>query len=225
MEPGQLQRPRLDKRGFRQWVSFQSPRLPGIEAVIAPVNIQHPTACYNSIPMRYSVSFLALVQLLLGCSNPTASLQSGSPQSADQQRNIGAPFSVNVQLSEPAREKLTDSKETIIVAGYFTGHPKEGTEARYLDIKSRDVNLGDVQQEIWPGQTAVFNQLNLDPDAVSRIDSRGPHILIDVFSGRKSSKDNLLDCEDYDEQFESLRGRTILIHCRLIAEHFPRLHK
>lgn len=175
--------------------------------------------------MRYSVSLLGLLPLLFGCSSPTASPQSGSAQTTDQPRNIGAPFCVNVQLSEPAREKLTDSKETIIVAGYFTGHPKKGTEAKYLDIKSRDVNLGDVQQEIWPGQTAVFKQLNLDPDALSRIDSQGPHILIDVFSGRKSSKDNLLDCEDYDDQFESLRGRTILIHCRLIAEHSPRSDK
>jgi hypothetical protein len=45
---------------------------------------------------------------------------------------------VKVQLSDAARKKLTESKETIIVAGYFTGRPKQGTEARYLDIKSGD---------------------------------------------------------------------------------------
>jgi len=171
--------------------------------------------------MRYFAPFLALVPLLLGCNRPLASSQSGSDQTVDQQKNIGAVFSVNVQLSERAKKQLTEGKETIIVAASFTGHPKEGTEAKYLDIKSREVNLGDVQQEIWPGQTAVFNQLNLDPDAVSRIDLQGPHILVDVFSGRKSSKDNLLSCEDFDEQFELLRGRTILIHCRLITEQFP----
>lgn len=175
--------------------------------------------------MRYSAPFLALVALLFGCSNPTVSSRSGSDQTEEQQKEIGPAFSVNIQLSERAREKLTDGKETIIVAGYFTGHPKEGTDAKYLDIKSRDVDLGDVQQEIWPGETAVFDQLRLNPDAVSRIDSQGPHILIDVVSGRKSSKNNLLDCEGHDEQFESLRGRTILIRCRLIAEAFPRSDK
>ncbi len=173
--------------------------------------------------MRYSILLPVLVPLLFGCSGPPTTAHSGSDQGVDQQKNITAPFSVNVQLSEGAREKLTDSKETIIVAGYLTGHPKEGTEARYLDIKSGDVILGDVQQEIRPGETAVFNQLNLNSDAMSRIDSQGPHILINVFSGRRSSKDNLLDCEDYyDGGLESLRGRTILIRCQLIAERFPR---
>jgi hypothetical protein len=176
--------------------------------------------------MRYFVLLLALVPLLFGCSVPPSTAHSGSVQAVDQQKDIAellasSQFSVNVQLSEGAREKLSHSKETIIVAGDFTGHPKEGTEARYLDIKSGDVILGRVQHEIRPGETAVFNQLNLNSDAVSRIDSQGPHILISVFSGRKSSKDNLLDCEVYDGGLESLRGRTIVIPCQLIAERFP----
>jgi hypothetical protein len=129
---------------------------------------------------------------------------------------------VNVHLSEAASTKLIDNKETIIVAGTFTGHPKQGTEARYLDIKSGDVVLGDVKQEIRPGETAIFDQLNLNPDALARIDSQGPHILTDVYSGRRSSEDNLLDCDDYDGAFESIRGRTIVIRCQLIEERFPR---
>jgi hypothetical protein len=192
--------------------------------VTAPVDIQCPVPSYTStsIPMRYSILSLAVVPLLFGCSGLPTRPHSGSDRGVDQQKNIAAPFSVNVQLSEGAREKLTDSNETIIVAGYFTGHPKEGTETRYLDIKSGDVVLGDVQQEIRPGETAVFNQLNLNTDAVSRIDSQGPHVLINVFSGRRSSKNNLLDCVYYDGQLESLRGRTILIRCKLIEEQFPR---
>ena len=190
----------------------------------APVDIQCPVPSYTStsIPMRYSILPLALALLLFGCSGLPTKPRSGSERAVDQQKNIAASFSVNVQLSEGAREKLSASNETIIVAGYFTGHPKEGTEARYLDIKSGDVVLGDVQQEVRPGETAVFNQLNLNADAVSRIDSQGPHVLINVFSGRRSSKDNLLDCSYYDGLLESLRGRTTLIRCQLIEEEFPR---
>jgi hypothetical protein len=138
------------------------------------------------------------------------------------QASTSSQFTVDVQLSEAARKKLIDSKETIIVAGYFTGHPTQGTEVRYLDIKSGDVVLGDVKQEIYPGETAIFNEVNLNPDALSRIDSEGPHILTNVYSGRRSSKDNLLDCEDYDGSFDSIRGRTIVIRCQLIEERFPR---
>jgi hypothetical protein len=82
---------------------------------------------------------------------------------------------VNIQLSNAASTKLIDNKETILVAGTFTGHPKQGTEARYLDIKSGDVVLGDAKEEIRPGETAIFDQLNLDPDALARIDSQSLH--------------------------------------------------
>src|SRR5215472_17147163 len=92
----------------------------------------------------------------------------------------------------------------------------------YLDIKSGDIDLGDARQEIHPGETAKFSGLNLKTDALAQIDSQGPHILMSVFSGRKSMKDNLLHCDDYAGSFESIRGRTIVIRCRLIEESFPR---
>jgi hypothetical protein len=79
------------------------------------------------------------------------------------QASTSSQFTVDVQLSEAARKKLIDSKETIIVAGYFTGHPTQGTEVRYLDIKSGDVVLGDVKQEIYPGETAIFNEVKSEP--------------------------------------------------------------
>jgi hypothetical protein len=164
--------------------------------------------------MRHHILQLALLILLCGCNRPRTA--------APAQTEHRGLFSVNVQLSKTASTKLIDNKETIVVAGTFTGHPKQGTEARYLDIKSGDVDLGDVKQEIRPGETAIFDQLNLNPDAMARIDSQGLHIVMDVVSGRRSSKDNLLDCDDYDGGFESIRGRTIVIRCQLIEERFPR---
>jgi hypothetical protein len=174
----------------------------------------HAIPSYNWIFMRHHILPLALLLLLCGCNRPHTAAPSHS-----EHRGL---FSVNVQLSEAANRKLIDNKETIIVAGDFTGHPKQGAEARYLDIKSGDVVLGDVKQEIRPGETAIFEHLDLKPDALARIDSQEPHVLIDVYSGRKSAKDNLLYCDDYDGGFESIRGRTIVIRCQLIGERFPR---
>jgi hypothetical protein len=163
----------------------------------------------------------------LGCSHPQTVARPDSEhptvaKNVDRADAASSQFTVKVELSEAARKKLTDNSETIIVAGYFTGHPRQGTEAQYLDIKSGDVILGDVKQEVRPGETAIFKELNLNPDAIARIDSKGPHILINVFSGRRSSKNNLLDCGYYDGDFESVRGREILIRCQLIQETFPR---
>jgi hypothetical protein len=179
--------------------------------------------------MRYFLLLLVLLLLLFGCSDRRgATFSESESHGTGEQKNIAgqipnpSQFSVNVQLSEGAKKRLIDNKETIIVAGYFTGRPKQGTEVRYLDIKSGDVVLGDVEQEIHSGEVAIFNEINLNLDALTRIDSQGPHILINVFSGRRSSKDNLLDCEYYDGSFESIRGKTIVVRCQLIDERFPR---
>jgi hypothetical protein len=130
-------------------------------------------------------------------------------------------FSVDVQLSDAARKKLIEDKETIIVLVFFAGHPKEGTEARFLD-KIGEVFLGNMKREIRPGETATFEQINLDSDALARIDSEGPAVFIQVASGRRSSKDNLLICEHYEGGFESVIGRTMILDCQLIEERFPR---
>ena len=81
--------------------------------------------------MAHSTLPIALVLLLVGCNRS----RTGAP-SESEHRGL---FGVNVQLSEAASQKLVANKETIVVAGDFTGHPKQGTEARYLDIKSGDV--------------------------------------------------------------------------------------
>jgi hypothetical protein len=164
--------------------------------------------------MRHHILAFSLVSLLCGCSRPRTA--------APSQPEDRALFSVNVQLSDGARREFIASKETIIVSGSLTGHPKPGIDTRYLDIKSGDVDIGEVKQEIRPGETAIFDQLNLDPDALARIDSQGLHILMEVYSGRRSSKNNLLDCDDYDGGFEPIRGRTIVIRCQLIEERLPR---
>ena len=176
--------------------------------------------------MQVSSLSLALLLLVVGCSDRRTAPPNSQQHDGDGEKHhtsqipASSQFSVVVQLSAAARKKLIDGKETIIVAAYFTGHPKQGTEARYLDIKSGDIDLGDVKQEIHPGETAVFGELNLNPDALGRIDSQGPHLLINIYSGRRSSKNNLLSCDLYDGSFESIHGRTIAIHCQLITEDF-----
>lgn len=130
-------------------------------------------------------------------------------------------FSVDVQLSEAARKKLIEDEETIVVLVFFAGEPKEGTAARFLD-KTGGVFLGKMEREIRPGDAATFEQINLDSEAWAQIDSKGPIIFIEAFSGRRSSRDNLLICEDYEGSFESVLGRTMVLRCQLIKEVFPR---
>ena len=169
--------------------------------------------------MRYPIFSFGLMLLMVGCSKHGAGHSESERQAATEQNKAVAmafappEFSVSVRLSDAANRKLIDRKETIMVEGFLSGHPKNATELR-------PVILGRVEAEIHPSETATFNNLRLTPDALALIDSRGPRILIVVSSGRFT--DNLLACEVYDDNFELIKGRTIDIPCQLIEERLPR---
>ncbi len=159
------------------------------------------------------------ILLIVGCSGqpPSKSFQADT---AHQDTNTAAPstgFRVNLALSDAAKRRLLENKESIIVAGYFTGSPKHDALKKYVD-EMGEVGLGNVQAEVAPGENASFKEINLKSDALEQIDEQGPLLLINVYSGRKSSKNNLLDCGIYQGPLKSVQGKNIPIACKLIGE-------
>jgi hypothetical protein len=80
------------------------------------------------------------------------------------------------------------------------------------------VDLGEVKSEVAPDKDAAFGDFQLKKDALQQVDSRGPQLLINVFSGRKSSPNNLLDCGIYEGLLKSAREANIKVACKLIGE-------
>jgi hypothetical protein len=126
-------------------------------------------------------------------------------------------FSVNVTLSNKAMAKMVAGKETVIVAGYLTGNPKPGALKKYVD-EMGEVGLGDIQTEVGPGVIARFGPITLKQDAFAQTDKKDAQLLINVYSGRKSSPDNLLDCGIYEGPLKPVQGTIIPIACKLIGE-------
>jgi hypothetical protein len=126
-------------------------------------------------------------------------------------------FNVKLTLSDKARRTLIESKETIIVAAYFTGNPKQGALKRYVN-KMGEINVEEIKVEIKPGDVASFGEIKLKKDVLEQIDNQGPQLLINVYSGRKSSEYNLLDCGIYQGDFKPVQGESIPISCKLIRE-------
>jgi hypothetical protein len=156
--------------------------------------------------------------LALICINQPSRLSGQQQKVQSAATTHGLPgFSVSVTLSDKARKLLTDHKETIIVAGYFTGSPKSGTPRKYITDMG-EIDLGQVETEIAPGEIAKFGPVKMKQDALNQVDKSGPQLLINVYSGRKSSKDNLLDCVIYEDALEPVEGKTIPIACKLIGE-------
>jgi hypothetical protein len=130
-----------------------------------------------------------------------------------------AGYTVAVTFSERAKKKLDETKESVIVANYFYGFPKPGTPRKYVSDMGEVGGLAnDVDVEISPGETARIGRVKLKQDALARVDEKGAQVLINVFSGRKSSKNNLLACDIYEGSLKQISGTDKVIACKLIGE-------
>jgi len=126
-------------------------------------------------------------------------------------------FAVKITYSEKAMATLVAGKETVIVAGYLTASPIAGTPKQDVD-RMGEIGLGEVDREIAPGAIATFSNVKPTVAMMKWVDSQGPQLLINVYSGRKSSPNNLLDCGIYEGSLAVIQGQSIPISCKLIGE-------
>jgi hypothetical protein len=126
-------------------------------------------------------------------------------------------FTVKITYSDKAMATLVAGKETVIVAGYLTASPIAGTPKQYVD-RMGEIGLGEVDREIAPGAIATFSNVKPTVAMMKWVDSQGPQLLINVYSGRKSSPNNLLDCGIYEGSLSAIQGQSIPISCKLIGE-------
>jgi hypothetical protein len=126
------------------------------------------------------------------------------------------PFEVTVQLSGKAREKLAASNETIIVSAILSGIPKDTTMKEYQEWG--EFALGHVEVEIPEPGTASFTNAKILKSDYDLLASKDIQVLINVYSGRKSTGDNLLDCEILQEPISKVRQQKNILNGKLIGE-------
>src|ERR1700721_172756 len=126
-------------------------------------------------------------------------------QADREQLNVQG-FTVEVSFSEKARQRLTESKETIVAISYFTASPRKDASLKaYRKLLSRPgpLGLGEVEVEAKPGESLKFGAIKLDRSASAVIDDQGPQLLVNVVSGRRSFENNLLDCGIFEGALKS----------------------
>jgi hypothetical protein len=164
-----------------------------------------------------TLSKLFLVLFVAGASALTSTLAQ-KPSATPATPPAAQPgFTVKITYSQKAIDTLVARKETVIVAGYLYGFPKQGTPKKYVD-EIGQVDLGEVTSEVAPGATAAFDKIKPDQAMMKWLDSQGLQLLINVYSGRKSSPNNLLDCGIYEGPLQAVQGQSIPISCKLIGE-------
>jgi len=145
-----------------------------------------------------------------------ASLESGA---APAQGDAASPyaFSVDITLSPPAAQQLSRHRETIKLAAFYYGVPKPGLPEG-IDNGMGQVFLGETELEI-PGADgrADFDGKSVQTSRLRYIEGE-PQINLNVYSGRRSSEDNLLDCDFFEDAVRVAHAAPLKIHCKLIGE-------
>ncbi|MBZ0088314.1 MAG: hypothetical protein K8F33_09485 [Thermomonas sp.] len=126
-------------------------------------------------------------------------------------------FSVDITLSPPAAQQLSRHRETIKLAAFYYGLPKPGLPEG-IDNEMGQVFLGETELEI-PGADgrADFDGKGVQTSRLRYIEGE-PQINLNVYSGRRSSEDNLLDCDFFEDAVRVAHAAPLKIHCKLIRE-------
>lgn len=123
-------------------------------------------------------------------------------------------FEIAVSLSAKAKQKLMKDKETIVVIAYFSGQPKDTTSEEYL--KSGEMGITSAQREIKDSGIAKFEDVKFSKALYDSLVDKDIQLLINVVSGRKSTKNNLLNCDILEDKMSRIKGKRFIIKGKLI---------
>lgn len=143
----------------------------------------------------------------LAVSMGSAVLSSG----AQAQEQV-ARYTVTVSLSAAAAGKLSSSGEMVHVAAMYFGQARPGV----MGDEMGEIHFTKQDADIRAPGVATLGGITLAADKLRKIKGR-PELLINVYSSRKVFKDNLLDCNIFqDDPRKAAAG--IAITCKLIGE-------
>jgi hypothetical protein len=125
-------------------------------------------------------------------------------------------FEIDLQLSAKAEQKLKTDKETIIVKAYFSGVPKDTTLKEYK--KWGEIGMMDPEIELSDSRAAKFENIKFSKKLYDSIADKNIRLLINIYSGRRSSKDNILDCDLLEDSLSNIKDKKFTLKCKLIAE-------
>lgn len=126
------------------------------------------------------------------------------------------PFDIQLQLSDKAEKTLRQKKETVIVMAYFLGIPKDTTSKEYME--SGEKGLGSRSIELTTGRTAKFSGVKVAKKDIEQLKDPDYDVLVNIYSGRRSSENNLLDCEIIEDAISKVKGKTHVLKGKMIGE-------
>lgn len=123
-------------------------------------------------------------------------------------------FEIEVDLTDDAEILLERTGETVIVQAYITGVPKEDAKIELTNMG--EVYLADPNIELIDSRIARFRNINIARESFESLAEEDFQVLINIFSGRRSSEVNVLDCDILQEPISAVRGQRHTLTGKLI---------
>jgi len=124
------------------------------------------------------------------------------------------PFEIEIQLSEKAKDKMVSSNETIIASIFFYGYPKDSSKAN--SEKDGTLYLVGDKKEINYGHSIRFDNLKIAKKDYEELADKDFKLNLNVSSGRKSSQENLLNCEGLFDKVSNVVNKKHTLKGKLI---------
>ncbi|PXY02339.1 hypothetical protein DF185_06740 [Marinifilum breve] len=125
-------------------------------------------------------------------------------------------FEIELDLSDRAEKELQELQETIIVQAYFRGIPIDKENEEYIEWGHVDV--GGCRIELESKRIACFSDIKIPKYIVDKLEDLNVEVLINVFSGRRSSQFNILDVNILQEPINDIKGKKFTLRGKLIGE-------
>jgi len=170
--------------------------------------------------IRFSVSRCRMIRTrLLVAAALAATAVSAPTRSATPDWATSPAFQVAVSLSPKAAARLAHPRETVIVSAYVYGEATPRGVRLHLADEMDQIDFGKEQTVELPGAgVARLAGVRYDRNKLVYLIDRKLLVLVNVYSGRRSSPDNLLDCGIFQDSVDLAAQAPIPIRCKLIGE-------
>ena len=124
-------------------------------------------------------------------------------------------FEIEVSLSPKAEKKLKEDNETVMVSAMFSGTPKDtlSNEYQFMGLSVKNYNI-----ELTTQRIARFDKVRFHSSILNKLSDADIFLLINVFSGRRSSENNILDVEILEDKMSVVKGKKYILKGKIIGE-------
>ncbi|MFB9080914.1 hypothetical protein ACFFLS_22465 [Flavobacterium procerum] len=121
-------------------------------------------------------------------------------------------FEIEIDLSKKAEEKLRSENETIIVLTNIFGEPKSDSN------QEGPLALAHSKIELTDKRKAVFKNIKISEKTYKSLESDKIWATIEIFSGRKSTNNNIIDSDFLEDDVENIINKKFVLKAKLIGE-------